>query len=138
MPELGKDSMRMLLMEPETLLRRTVALTARTLGVGNIQEAGNAALAERMLKEKAFHGAVIAIDTGATDTVCDLGLLDQVRNGMTASHRAIPIAVLAERCDAALLQELRRRDITRIILKPFRARLLLDVFNEFTAAQASK
>ncbi|GGC60054.1 response regulator [Undibacterium terreum] len=121
---------RMLLVEPETLLRQTVALTARAIGVGNIHEAGNMVLAEQMLKEQAFHGAVISIDTEKTDAA-NLGLLDQVRNGATASNKAIPIAAMVERCDSNLLQALSQREVTRIILKPFRARLLLDVFTEF-------
>ena len=116
----------MLLVEPETMLRRTVALTARTLGLADIQEAGSASLARQMLRQQSFSGAIIAIDSGDAH---DLSLLDQIREGDSASDRALPIAVLADNCTGQLLEALRSRDVSRIILKPFRARILLDAFS---------
>jgi CheY-like chemotaxis protein len=124
---------QMLLVESEPLLRRTVALTARTLGIGNVHEAGNAAVAKRILREQVFQGAVISLDFGHRQIATyDLELLDQVRDGKTASSSAMPIAVMADSCDSALLQALRERNINRVILKPFRARVLIDVFNDFS------
>lgn len=124
MPEPTVYDRPLLLVEPETMLRRTVALTARTLGLG-VHEAASTALARQMLQRQAFHGAVIAIDCGEA---YDLALLDQVRGGQSASDPAMPIAVLAGRCTPAMLDALRQRDINRVILKPFRARILLDAF----------
>ncbi|MES2741736.1 MAG: response regulator [Pseudomonadota bacterium] len=129
MAEVPARALKMMLMEPETLLRRTVSLTARGIGIGNIHEACTLGAAGRMLRESAFDGAMIAIEGGSGD---GLALLDQVRKGETASAPSLPIAVLAAQCDVAMLQELRARDIARIILKPFRARLLLDVFAEMS------
>ena len=132
MPELNqKPAIRVLLVESEALLRRTVTLTARSLGVADVYEAATTQAAQRMLHERSFQGAVIAV--GAPEDAlapADLSLLDEVRKGGTASDRAIPIAVLTDRCDAALLQALRERGVKRIILKPLRARLLLDAFAE--------
>ena len=130
MPDVNQKPRQMLLMEPEPLLRRTVALTARSLGVGTIYEAANAVAALRVLNERVFHGAVIAIEYGPQQAD-DLALLDQLRGGKTASDPTIPIAVMAERVDAALIQALRERRVTKIIVKPFRARVLLDAFSEF-------
>jgi len=121
----------MLLMEPEDMLRRTVSLTARSLGMAEIHEAASPGKARQLLREQRFHGVVLAIDCGG---IHDFSLLDQVRQGKTASSPAIPIAVLAERCDAALMEALRERDVNRIILKPFRARVLLDTFAVLSAA----
>jgi CheY-like chemotaxis protein len=127
-----KPAIKVLLVEPEALLRRTVTLTARSLGVADVYEAASAQTAQRMLYERSFQGAVIAVGDGDA-AKADLSLLDEVRKGGTASDRAIPIAMLAERCDAALLQALRERGVRRIILKPLRARLLLDAFAEIGA-----
>ncbi|MES2257508.1 MAG: response regulator [Pseudomonadota bacterium] len=132
MPETTAQDTAMLLVEPETMLRRTVALTARSLELGNIHEAASMALARQMLKQQAFDGAVIAIDCGEA---YDLSLLDQVREGRSASDRAIPIAVMTGRCDSQLLEALRKRDINRVILKPFRARILLDAFAALAQAR---
>lgn len=135
MAEIVPNTMQMLLVEPEALLRRTVAMTARTLGIAHIHEAGSVAIAKRMLRERVFHGAVIAIEFGnGASPDEDLILLDQLRDGQTASDRAIPIAVLAGRCSAAHLQALRQRGVSHVILKPFRARVLIDTFARFGAA----
>jgi hypothetical protein len=59
MPDSG---LHMLLVEPEPLLRRTVSLTARTLGLGHVHEAASIDAARRLLAERRFNGAVIAVE----------------------------------------------------------------------------
>ena len=139
MPEASAAPVNVLLLEPETLLRRTVSLTARSLGIARVHEAATQALALRLIKAHAFHGAVIAIDPqpGAAGLL-PLDLVDELRRGDSASKPSIPIAVMVEKCDASLLMALRERGISRIILKPFRARILLDTFAEFGAAQGAQ
>ncbi|NRR30762.1 response regulator [Oxalobacteraceae bacterium] len=139
MPERAVSTLQMLLVEPETLLRRTVSLTARTLGMGSVHEASSVAVARRMLREQAFHGAVIAIDcTENPDLGFNLSLLDQVRDGMSASERDMPIAVMAEHATGELLRDLRQRDVRQVILKPFRAKVLIETFAAFEQAHNHK
>lgn len=116
---------QMLLVEPESILRRTAAITARSMGLAEVQEASSTAAARQILAERPFHGALISIDAG---DAFDFSLLDLVRQGLSASRPRIPLAVLASRCDETLLAALRERSINRIVLKPFRARALLDTF----------
>ena len=127
----------MLLMEPETLLRRTVAMTARSLGVAHVHEAASMALAQRLLRARVFHGVVIAIDPHLDDAGGPLALVDELRRGETRSAKSVPIAVMLTQCDAAMLMALRERGVGRIILKPFRARALLDTFADFAGARKS-
>lgn len=128
------DTRHMLLVEPTTLLRRTVALTARSMGVAQVHEAASYSLAMRLLKGRAFDGAVIAFDQATgTDTLAAIALLDKVRGGDTFSPADIPIAVMIDRVDANLVHTLRERGVMRILLKPFRARNLIDTFSEFAA-----
>lgn len=122
----------MLLLEADALLRRTVVLTARSLGLAEIHEASSNAIAARLLRERPLRGAIIALDLGDRRLdQYDLTLIDLIRHDDAITHRAMPIAVMLERCDAALAEELRRREVNRVILKPFRARTLLDTFSEF-------
>jgi CheY-like chemotaxis protein len=122
----------MLLLEADALLRRTVMLTARSLGTADVHEASSPGVARRMLRDWAFRGAVIALDFGDKRyDQYDLTLIDQIRYDESTAHRDMPIAVMLERCDATLLKELRDREVSRIILKPFRARTLLDTLAEF-------
>lgn len=119
----------MLLFEPDTLFRRTVAMTARALNLGHIHEAASVLTATRMLSMTAFHGAIIAVRLAPTDPPAyDLSLLDRVRAGKSASHRDMPIAVMVEQCDLDLLASLQARAVSRVLLKPFRVRVLLDSF----------
>jgi CheY-like chemotaxis protein len=128
-----KPELNMLLVEPETLLRRTVALTARSLGMAHIHEAASTVSARELLREQRFDGAVISIDASGGH---DLSLLDQLRQGRTISKSGIPVAVLASRCDGQLLESLRDLGVNRVILKPFRVRALLDTFSALETAHA--
>ena len=132
MPEIPPHNLNMLLVEEQSLLRKTVSLTARSLGLGTVHEAATLQAAERMLRERAFHGAVISIDCGASgDCLYNLSLLDKVRNGLSASPSTIPIAVMVDQATTELMYELRERQINRVILKPFRAKILLEAFEAF-------
>jgi len=134
MAEQPSGSLNMLLVEPETLLRRTVSLTARTLGLGQIHEASSTEAAQRLLRSQPFQGAVIAIDCeGPDDCPYDLSLLDQIRAGDSASPDSLPVAILADHATTQLLRELHQRKVDQLILKPFRARLLLEAFAAFEA-----
>ncbi|SDG51320.1 MULTISPECIES: response regulator [unclassified Duganella] len=138
MHDASSKNLNMLLVEEQPLLRKTVSMTARSLGIGTVHEAATVKAAERMLREHAFQGAVISIDCSA-EAGCfyNLALLDKVRNGMSASDAAIPIAVMVDQATADLMRELRDRHVNRVILKPFRARILLEAFESFggTATQ---
>jgi CheY-like chemotaxis protein len=130
--------LNMLLVEEQTLLRRTVSLTARSLGLGTVHEAANMSSAERLLRDHAFHGAVIAIDCGVAERYSyNLALLDQVRAGMSASVPTIPIAVMVDHATPDMLEALRKRQVSRVILKPFRAKVLLDTFATFAVLDSA-
>lgn len=132
MAEAPSRHLNMLLVEEQNLLRKTVSLTARSLGLGTVHEAATMQAAERMLRERAFQGAVISIDCGADgDCHYNLALLDKVRNGLSASPATIPIAVMVDQATADLMRELRERQVNRVILKPFRAKVLLEAFEAF-------
>ncbi|GAB2844646.1 hypothetical protein GCM10027277_10640 [Pseudoduganella ginsengisoli] len=124
MAERKPQDKNVLLVEPQAMLRRTVALTARSLGLAHIHEAASMALARQILRQRPFDGAIIAIDDdGAAH---DLALLDQVRGGDSASPPQIPIAVMAGNCTGEQLTQLKERQVARVIVKPFRARVLLE------------
>jgi CheY-like chemotaxis protein len=138
MPEAAIKHIDMLLVEEQSLLRRTVSLTARSLGLGTVHEAATIEAAERMLRERSFNGAVISLDCGlAGGCEYNLALLDKVRSGGSASVPTMPIAVMVDRATADLLRELRERQVSRVILKPFRAKVLLEAFATF-APNASR
>ncbi|MET0265823.1 MAG: response regulator [Duganella sp.] len=132
MPDQPRKMLNMLLVEEQPLLRKTVSMTARSLGMGTVHEAATAEAAEKLLRERSFQGAVISLECGAFGGAeHNFTLLDRVRGGMSASAATIPIAVMVDRPTTELLQELRNREISRVIVKPFRAKVLLDTFASF-------
>lgn len=127
----------MLLLESDPILRRTVVLTARSLGLLEIEEASSIPVAHRLLRERPFRGAVVSLEFGHKKLAqYDLTILDQIRHDQLTTFRNMPIAVMVERCDDSLLRELQQRGVGRIILKPFRARALLDTFSAFQSLAA--
>ena len=117
-----------LLVEPEPMLRRTVAMTARSLNLGQVHEAATSAAALRLLSVRTLQGAVIAVDCvgSGKDSRYDLGLIDRLRADAAAARQTLSIAIMTETATPELLSDLRERRISRVILKPFRARVVLD------------
>lgn len=124
-----------LLVEPEPMLRRTVVMTARSLGLSQVHEAASNDAALRMLRSRTFHGAVVAVNCigSGADRQYDLGLIDRLRAD-DKPGQTMPIAIMAEQATAELLGALRDRNISRVILKPFRAKVLLETIEKFGAA----
>jgi CheY-like chemotaxis protein len=121
------DSFDILLVEPTNLLRRTVSLTVRSLGTAEVTEAATYPTAQQFCERRAFDGAVIAVEWPFVIDTCEgLTLIQQVRSGQCASPAGIPIAVLVESCNAELLQVLRSCGISRVLIKPFRVRDVID------------
>lgn len=122
----------LLLLEPDALLRRTVALTARTMQCGDVHEATSVDSAMALARIKTFRGAVLALDFSEEEArQRSLDLMTALRKAGFGESSSTQIAVMLDACDGELLQELKERDISRIILKPFRARILLEVLTEF-------
>jgi DNA-binding NarL/FixJ family response regulator len=125
----------LLLVEPETLLRRTIAMTVHGAHLAKMHEAASAESARGMLVRRRFDGAVIAIDLDTPQQEGGpLGLLEMLRGARSVSDGAVPIAVMVDRCDATLLNALRNFGVSRIIIKPFRARAVIDAIAELGKA----
>lgn len=123
-------SFKLLLVEPANLLRRTVALTVRSLGTGEVTEAATYPTAQQFCELRRFDGAVIAVEALVPlESSKGLALIQQLRQGQGRSAPSIPIAVLVESCNAELLQVLRACGISRILIKPFRVRDVVDTID---------
>ena len=127
--------MKILLSEPADLLRRTVSLTVRSLGNVDVTEAATYPVARQLCELRPFDAAVIAFEGNASgDTCAGLALLRQIRQGQSASPTSIPIVVLVETCDARTLDLLRPYGIRRILIKPFRARDVIETITKLGKA----
>ncbi|NCT83365.1 MAG: response regulator [Comamonadaceae bacterium] len=112
---------RMLIVEPHFVLRRTVAVLARDLGLVTVQEASSHAAAEKLLQESRFDAMLIALDERGEA----LELLRQLRAGSTVQVTDLPVAATATLCDVELALRLKQLDVSRLLIKPFKVRDML-------------
>lgn len=114
----------LLLADPHSLFRRTVAMVARELDLAEVQEASSLEAAQRQMELQPFDGLLLDI---GTDSVASLQLLQALRQGQLRSAADIPVALSAEAVDAALLELFKPLQIRRVMLKPFKVKTALEV-----------
>jgi CheY-like chemotaxis protein len=86
-----------------------------------IDEATSVASAEQRLMIKRYDGLLLSMDE--TDTA--LALLARLRAGGLPAPARLPVLVMAASCDAVLAAELKRHEVRRVLIKPFKAKTLL-------------
>ncbi len=117
---------RILLVEPQFVLRRTIAIVARDLGMVDFYEASSVGRARTLLATDTYAGLVVDLQEGPQA----LELLGDVRQGKLAHPRDIKIIVLAVDLlpiEASRLQEL---GVHCVIKKPVRITDLLNAVVE--------
>ncbi len=130
----GADArLALLLVEPESVLRRTVAGVSRDLGLADVHEATSVEVAQRMLHERSFDALFIALDASGAA----LELLAALRAGQLSCGADTPVAVLAQACDAALALRLKELAVRRLLLKPFKVKGVLETIAALAAARSA-
>ena len=120
-------------------MRHSSGVAAQGPRIEDLTPDGDELVSEPRPADPQLQGAVISIDCGLLPgCTYNLALLDRMRNGMYVSDSDIPIAVMAQNATAELLADLRERHISSVILKPFRAKVLLDAFASFQRQAANK
>lgn len=114
-----------LLLEPDAMVRRTVALTARSTGLAEIQEVPSLKAAQGMLRQQAFDGLLLSLDEDDRE----LELIERVRSGQTPSPAGASVAVLVARCDQSRAEKLRVAGVNQVILRPFKVKTLLSTIH---------
>jgi CheY-like chemotaxis protein len=122
----------LLIVEPDFLLRRTVAGVVRELALAEVHEATGVEAATRQLAEQPFEALLLALD----DDGAAIELLRRLRRGALRSPPALPVAVTATACDAGLALRLKELDVKRVLLKPFKVKGVIDTIAGLCAAAA--
>lgn len=123
----------LLIAEPDFLLRRTVAGVLRGLGGCDVREALGIEAALQQLAAMPHAAALLALD----DERRALDLLQAVREGHTACARTMPVALMSAACDAGLALQLRELEVSRLLLKPYKVRAVLETAQAMLAAPAA-
>jgi DNA-binding NarL/FixJ family response regulator len=107
-----------LLIEPENLIRGTVASVCRDLGLVQVIQAISVPQGEQTLKSRSVQGLVLSL----SDQAAALSLLTRLRAGEIGCDTDMAVVVLAHGCTPELAAQLRTLDVKRLLLQPFRLR----------------
>jgi DNA-binding NarL/FixJ family response regulator len=111
----------LLLVEQQSLVRSTVAAVARQMDLACIEETSSIDAAEQRLSRARYDGLLLSLD----EQVPALALLARLRAGESNSDPDIPVILMAHACDAELAVQVRQHGVRRLLLKPFKLKLLL-------------
>jgi len=124
----------LLLLEPYFVLRHTVAAVARELRIADIVEATSLESATQMLEHRSFDACLVSVG----DERLELGLIQRLRDGVLACRPETPVAVTAATVDAGLVLALKEMHVSRIVLKPFKVKVMLETLTKIVADTAQK
>ena len=113
---------RILLVEPQFVLRRTMVMVARDLGMVDFQEASSVGRARALLATDAYEGVVLDLQEGPQA----LELLSELRQGRFATPRDARVVALAGGGSPVDAERLQGLDVARVLGKPVRISELLD------------
>ncbi len=113
---------RILLVEPQFVLRRTMVMVARDLGMVDFHEASSVGRARALLATGAYEGLVLDLQEGPQA----LELLGELRQGRFATPRDARVVVLAGGGSPVDAERLQGLDVDRVLGKPVRISELLD------------
>jgi DNA-binding NarL/FixJ family response regulator len=122
----------LLLVEPHFVLRHTVVAVANELGLARIVEATSLDSAGQQLSNQAFDGCVISLG----DDRREVDLIRSLRAGGLASQADVPVAVMTADCDAGMVVVLKELNVSRIVLKPFKVKTILETISQLLARPA--
>lgn len=111
-----------LLIEPDNMVRSTVASVCRDMKLVRILQASSLASGESHLLAQPVQGLMLSLVEG--DAALDL--LERLRAGAFACEPNIPAMVMASGCTKKQLVRLKALEVRRLLLQPFRLR---DVVN---------
>jgi hypothetical protein len=123
-----------LLIEPNNLIRGTLAAVCRDMGLAQLHQATSVATATDGLDRCDLQGIVVALDS---DGIA-LNLLREIRAGKFACDANLGLAVMSPGCTVELAIALRALDVKRILLQPFKLRDAILMLEQLGARLASE
>ena len=109
---------QLLLIEPDRIVRSTVAGVCRGLDLAQVHQAASVSVGLQTLQSQAMDALLISM----ADQDGALALLERLRGGAFAGAADMPVAVMATSADAALVERLKAFQIRRLLLQPFKIR----------------
>lgn len=121
---------RILLVEPDGMVRGTVASVCRDLRLAEVVQSVSCDSAARIMADDALQACILSMADGEESLV----LLDRLRNDEFICQADMPVAMTAAGIDAATAARLKELRIRRLLLKPFKVRDLITTVEILLAA----
>lgn len=122
---------QVLLIEPDGLLRGTVASVCRELQLVRLQQATTIAQGEKWMQGNVDHGLLLSL----AEREAALALLARLRGGELACEPEIPVVVMVRGADADLVVRLKELNVRRLLLQPFRLRDVVHTLEQIWPSQ---
>ncbi len=113
---------RVLLVEQQFVMRRTIVSVARDLGVADVQDASTVDRGRALLAGGAYQGLLLNLD----DASGAIELLAELRGGKFVSRPDVPVIVMASELRPADEQRLKTLKVSQLLRKPFKIGVLLN------------
>lgn len=117
------ESRRILLVEPDHLLRRTVVTAARTLFSVEIDETSRYENAQALVQQHRYDGLILALDEGGDQA---LTLLQQLRAGTLLPPHDSLVVLMGYDPDRRRAEIIQTLGVQRFVMKPVKVRHILE------------
>lgn len=115
-PVRGSMSPDLLLVEPDNLIRSTVAGVCKQLNLARVNQAASVTVAERTMELKSVDLMLVSLNEGDSALV----FLERVRSGEWASVTEVPLAVTSKTAHQELVDRVRPLGVKRFLLQPYK------------------
>jgi hypothetical protein len=106
----------LLLIEPDGLVRGTVASVCRDLQIAQVRQEISIASAEQWLTTGAPQALLISLAEG--DVALDF--LTRLRAGAFSCNAGLPVVAMTRAVNAVLVTQIKTLDVRRLLLQPFK------------------
>lgn len=127
----GPFARKVLLIEPDGLVRGTVASVCRDMQIARVCQTISIASAEQWLKTGVPKALLISLVEG--DAALDF--LTRLRAGVFRCEADMPVVAMARVVDAALVARLKELDVRRLLLQPFRVHDVIHTMEQLWPVQ---
>lgn len=112
----GSSPPDLLLVEPDSLIRSTVAGVCKQLNLARVNQAASVSVAERVVESKSVDLMLVSLNEGDSALV----FLERVRSGEWTPVTEVPVAVTAETAHQELVDRVRSIGVKRLLLQPYK------------------
>ena len=129
------ETYRILLVEPDYLLRRTVVASARALFAVEIDETSRYENAQTMVQNHRYNGLLLALDDDSDQA---LTLVQQLRAGALLPAHDSPVVLMGYDPDRRRAEIIQALAVQRFVHKPVKVRHILEALVQMAPLRAAR